>query len=74
MEFTLGAGIIAVVKAIKEQAPQTNGLVTLFVALVLGAIAGYTHLLDTPDVLTGIFIGAAAVGTMTVATRMGGGK
>lgn len=71
-EFTLMAGIIAVVQAIKSQAPGVNGLVTLAVALGLGALAGYMQLLNTPDVLSGMFMGAAAVGTMTVASKAGG--
>lgn len=65
-EITLVAGIIAVVKAIKANVPQVQGVVTLLVAIGLGAVAGFYNLLGTPDVLTGIFIGAAAVGTVTV--------
>ncbi len=71
-EITLVAGIIGVVKAIKGVVPQVNGLITLLVAVALGAIAGFYNLLGTPDVLSGIFIGVAAVGTVTTVDRMAG--
>lgn len=71
-EITLVAGIIGVVKAIKGVIPQVNGLVTLLVAVGLGAVAGFYNLLGTPDVLTGIFVGVAAVGTVTVAEKAAG--
>ena len=71
-EITLAAGIIGVIKAIKEFVPQLQGIVTLLVALGLGAIAGFYNLLGTPEPLTGIFIGAAAVGTVTVAEKVAG--
>ena len=64
--LTLAAGIIALVKAIKDNVPQVNGVVTLGVALILGAVAGYFNLLGTPDVLSGIFTGAGAVGAVTL--------
>ena len=68
----LAAGIIAVVSAIKTNIPVVKGVVTLLVALGLGAVAGYFNLLGTPDVLTGLFIGAAAVGTVTTAEKVAG--
>ena len=71
-EITLVAGIVALTKAIKEYVPQGTGIVTLLVAVALGAVAGYYQLLGTPDVLTGIFIGAAAVGTVSVAEKVAG--
>ena len=71
-ELTLVGGIIAVIKAIKDNVPQVKGVITLVVALVLGAIAGFYNLLGTPDVLTGIFIGAGAVGAVTVAQKVAG--
>lgn len=71
-EFTLTLGIVALTKAIKDNVPQVEGWVTLAVALGLGAIAGYLNLLNTPDVLTGLFTGAAAVGTVTLVTKLGG--
>ena len=69
---TLALGIIGVVKAIKEYVPQLNGIVTLAVALILGGLAGYFQLLGTPDILTGVFIGAAAIGTVTTAEKFAG--
>lgn len=70
--YSFAPEIMAVVQATKLQVPQVTGLVTLGVALLLGVIAGSLNLLNTPDVLTGLFVGAAAVGTMTIATRVSG--
>jgi hypothetical protein len=70
-EISLTAAIIAVVKAIKDQVPQVNGLITLAVAVILGGVAGYLHL-GASDIPTGVMMGIAAVGTMTVASKVGG--
>ena len=65
----VGAAIIAIVRAIKESLPQVNGLVTLLVAIGLGALAGYLRL-EGLTVEQGILVGLAAVGTVSVADRI----
>lgn len=73
-QVTLGAVIMAVVEALKNALPtaKLNGWVTTVVAALLGGVAGYLHLLNTPDLATGIVIGLGAVGVHTVASAAGG--
>ena len=66
---TLAGAVIAITKVVKDLAPQVAGIVTVLVAVVLGGLAGYQHVLDTPDVLTGVLTALAAVGVVTVADR-----
>lgn len=72
--FTLAAAIIAVVQWIKNFDPQgkVSGWVTLPVAILIGAVAGYTNFLDTPSVEAGIVAGFLAVGACTVANKAAG--
>ena len=71
-QVTVGAAIVAVVEALKKIVPTVHGIVTLVVALGLGAVAGYLQLPGTPDVLVGVLVGAAAAGAHTVAEAAGG--
>jgi len=70
MEITVAAAIIAVVKQLKDSFPNIQGIVTMFVAAVLGGLAGYFHVQGLTSIISGILLGIAAVGTMTVATRI----
>lgn len=63
--LTVAAVIIALVKAAKEHFPQVNGLVTMGLAVVLGALAGYLGL-EGLTVQTGIMAGLTATGIHTV--------
>lgn len=71
-EITVAAAIIAIVSRVKEAFPAVNGLITLAVAMALGAVAGYFHIQGVADIWTGVLIGIAAVGTVTVADRVRG--
>ena len=44
MNLLTVAIIIGIVKAIKEYVPEVNGLVTVAVAVAIGAVAGYFNL------------------------------
>lgn len=72
--FTLAAAIIAVIQWIKSIDTQNkvSGWVTLPVALLIGAIAGYTHFLSTPSVEAGIVSGFLAVGSATLFSKAAG--
>lgn len=69
-EVTLVAAIIAIVKAVKDQVPQVNGLVTVVLAIILGGAAGYLGL-DGINVQQGVVLGLSAVGANTVAGTIG---
>lgn len=71
MEFgLLGLAIIGVVAALKFSA-AINGLLTIIIAVALGALAGYAGLQGL-TVVTGILTGCAAVGTVYVASKVAG--
>jgi len=72
-ELTVIAGIIAIVEAVKRQAPALAGIYTVALALILGGVAGYLAL-EGMTIQQGIMAGLAAVGTHTVARRVGGGE
>ena len=67
------AAIVAAVQAVKILAPKVNGAITILVAAVLGALAGYQHLAGL-DVVSGVVLGLSAVGVHTVATVVGGSQ
>lgn len=72
----IGAVIIAATQAVKYVAPKVNGVVTIIVAALIGALVG---LIDTNigvvnvSVAQGVMIALAAVGVTTVASKVGGG-
>lgn len=66
---TVTAAIVAVVKAVKEVYPALNGLLTIVLAVLLGAGAGYLQL-EGLDLTGGIIVGLSAVGVVTVADRV----
>ena len=72
--FTLAAAIIAVIQWIKSIDTQgkITGWITLPVALLIGALAGYTHFLGTVSIETGLVSAFLAVGGSTLATKAGG--
>lgn len=66
------AAIIAVTQLIKQIFPaQISGALTIIVAVVLGALAGYAKI-DGLTILTGVFAALAAVGVHTTATAIRG--
>ncbi len=70
-QVTLVAVIIAIIKAVKTQVPQVNGLITLALAIALGALAGYLKFQGV-SIEQGIVIGISAVGVATTADRIAG--
>ena len=64
-QLTSVAVIIALIKAVKEYVPQVHGLVTVLLAVVLGAAAGYLGL-EELTVQSGVMAGLSAVGFHTV--------
>lgn len=75
-EFTLAAAIIAIIQWIKSIDVQNkvSGWVTLPVALLIGAVAGYFHFLGTPSVEAGLVSAFLAVGGATLASKAAGTK
>ena len=69
--LTVSAGIIAVVRTIKEVVPTVSGVVTILVAVVLGGLAGYFNIQGL-DLVSGVRAGLGAVGVTTVADRIKG--
>ena len=69
--LTVSAGIIAVVRTIKEVVPTVSGVVTILVAVVLGGLAGYFNIQGL-DLVSGVIAGLGAVGVTTVADRVKG--
>jgi len=69
--LTVSAGIIAVVRTIKEVVPTVSGVVTILVAVVLGGLAGYFNIQGL-DLVSGVIAGLGAVGVTTVADRIKG--
>lgn len=72
----IGAIIIAITQAIKYLAPNVSGIITMFVALVVGAVVallstsiGVEHI----SVAQGILTALAAVGVHTVAANVNTG-
>ena len=63
--LAVSAVIIALVKAVKEYVPQVHGVVTVILAGVLGAAAGYLGL-EGLTVQSGLIAGLSAVGVVTV--------
>ena len=72
--LTLSAAIVAVVQWIKSLDTQNkvSGWITLPVALLVGAVAGYFQILGASSVEAGLVAGFLAVGVSTVASKAGG--
>lgn len=72
--ITLGAAIMAVIEWVKllDKQNRVSGWITLPVALVMGAVAGYFHVLGVSGVEAGIMAGFLAVGAHTAASAAGG--
>ena len=72
----IGAIIIAITQAIKYVAPKVNGVITMIVAMVVGALvallAPHIGLTDI-TVAQGILTGLASVGAHTVASAVNTG-
>lgn len=66
----LGLAIVGVVSALKMTG-NISGLVTVIVAVALGALAGFGGV-EGLNVVTGILTGCAAVGAVSVADRIKG--
>lgn len=72
----VGLVVITVVGALKDQFPTMTGNMTRLAALIAGAIIGLLSQVGVlpgveGNVVTGIMAGVAAVGTITVADRVG---
>ena len=63
--LTTVAVIVALVKAVKEYAPQLHGVGTVLLAAGLGVVAGYLGL-EGLTVQSGLMAGLSAVGVHTV--------
>jgi len=69
--------VVVCTDALKESFPQIKQNLTRLIALLIGAVLGYlaqVGILPIPDttVITGLVSGALAVGTHSIASRMGG--
>jgi len=71
--LTLGAAIIAVLEWIKSLDTKNliSNYITLPVAIILGAVAGYAHFLGTQSIEQGVVAGFLAVGIHTTARAAG---
>ena len=68
----LGAIIVAVVQAVKlARKGEWNSLLTIGIAAVLGVLAGLAGIAGL-TALTGLWVGLAAVGVVTVASKVAG--
>lgn len=66
------AAVIAVTEAIKTIVPaKIDGIVTMIIAVVIGAVAGFFNV-EGLNVATGIIVGLGAVGTHTALKAVGG--
>jgi len=72
-EVSVGAAIVGIVQGVKSLVPQVNGIVTVILAAVLGLLAGFAGM-GGLNWLTGLAIGLAAVGTTTLASKIGATK
>ena len=70
-EAIVGGAIIAIVEGLKRQFPQINGIITIIVAGILGILAGVAGFAGL-NWLTGLAIGLASAGTVTVVSKVGG--
>ena len=70
-EITLGAAIVAFIQWIKnfDNSGKVSGWVTLPIALLVGAVAGYFHFLGASSVEAGLVAGFVAVGACSVADK-----
>lgn len=73
MDLTVALAIVAIVQRVKESYPAVNGLMTMLLAMALGAVAGYFHL-EGLDLASGVMTGIGAVGGVTVAQKFGGSR
>jgi hypothetical protein len=64
----LGLAIIGAISALKLTG-KVSGWVTIAIAVVLGALAGFGQV-EGLNVVTGILVGLASVGVATVADRI----
>lgn len=69
--LTVGTAIVGITEAIKRLIPSVNGYVTIIVAAVLGILAGFAGF-GSLNWLSGLAVGLASAGTVTVATAVGG--
>jgi hypothetical protein len=67
----LALAIIGVISGLKKANTAINGWITVCIAVVLGALAGYGGV-EGLNVITGILAGCAAIGTVTVASKIAG--
>ena len=67
----VGAAIIAVTEGLKRAIPQINGIITIAVAGGLGILAGLAGF-GGLNWLTGLAVGLASAGTVTVASKVSG--
>jgi len=65
----LGGVIIAITEGLKRIVPQISGVYTIIVAGVLGVLAGLAGIGDFTWV-SGLFVGLAASGSVTMATKI----
>lgn len=64
-------GIIGTVEASKHVSPQVSGIITVILALVLGALAGFLGL-DGLTPTAGLLMGVSAVAIDTTAKTLSG--
>lgn len=69
----VGAAIVAVTEAIKRIVPQVSGVVTIAVAALLGLAAGFAGL-GGLNWLSGLAVGLASSGTVTVVSKVSSSK
>lgn len=70
MEITVVTAIVAVTQLVKKLAPSVSGWLTVVVAAVIGALAGYFGV-EGLTVAAGLTAGLSAVGVHTVASQIG---
>ena len=63
--------IVALVEVVKSKFPKVNGLITVLLAVVLGAVIGFFGL-NGENLVSGITAGLVAVGGHQVASTAGG--
>ena len=63
--------IVGLVEAIKAKIPQINGLITMALAVVLGAVIGFLGL-NGETLISGIMAGIVATGGHQLASASGG--
>ena len=69
--LTTGAAIVAIVKLAKRFIPSMHDEWTVLFAVALGAVAGFFGVQGL-DITQGVTLALGAVGTVSVADRVGG--